>query len=61
MALICNLTEINWFAATNFHNQDVDYLENYNPETMWTGWWQEIFTITSGSLKPCKIFSSKLN
>lgn len=24
--LICDLSEINWFAATNFSNQNVDYL-----------------------------------
>lgn len=27
------LQETNWFAATNFHDQDVDYFENKIPQT----------------------------
>lgn len=32
--LICDLSEINWFAATNFSNQNVDYLNFFLPETV---------------------------
>lgn len=31
-SLFCDLSEIKWFAATNFRNQDVDYLETYIPD-----------------------------
>lgn len=30
-----NLSEINWFAVTYFHNQHVDYPENKVPEIIW--------------------------
>lgn len=32
-ALFCNVLEINWFAKSNFCDQDVDYLEYNIPET----------------------------
>lgn len=32
--LICDLSEINWFAATNSSNQIVDYLNFFLPETV---------------------------
>lgn len=31
--IYCNLPEIDWFAETNFQDQDVDYMENNIPET----------------------------
>lgn len=31
--LFRNMPEINWFFATNYQNQDADYLENKIPET----------------------------
>lgn len=32
-ALFCDVLEINWFAKSNFCDQDVDYLEYNIPET----------------------------
>lgn len=31
--LFCTLLEINWFVASNFPDQNVDYLENNIPQT----------------------------
>lgn len=41
--LNCDLPEINWFAVTNFHNQNADYRKKNYQRNLRTGLQQEKF------------------
>lgn len=53
--LLRDLPEPNWFAATNFRDQDVDYFKTNTAEAFKTSSRREIF-MTIGSREPCENF-----